>query len=85
MTTKELYSSTEVARILNVSRTSVFQQIKFGKIKATKVGRNFVISHAAVLEALGKNIGKSKKEELERAIDMAMKHFGETFRMLSKE
>jgi len=83
--TKEFYSSTEAARILNVSRTSVFQQIKLGKIKATKVGRNFIISHDSLLEALGKKVGSAKKGEIEHAIDMAMKDYERTFRKLSKE
>lgn len=83
--TKEFYSSTEAARILNMSRISVFRQIKRGKIKAIKVGRNFVISHDSILEALGKKLGRSKKEEIERAVDMAMKNYEKTFRMLAKE
>lgn len=82
---KELYSSTEAARILNMSRVSVFNQIKLGKIKANKVGRNFVIPKDSILEALGKKLGKSKKEEIERAVDMAMKNYEKTFRMLAKE
>lgn len=83
--TKEFYSSVEVARILNLSRTSIFQQIKRGKIKAIKVGRNFVISHDSLLEALGKRVGTVKKQEIEDAIDMAMKHYEGTFRRLSRE
>jgi excisionase family DNA binding protein len=70
---KEFYSTTEVARILNISRVSVFRQIKLGKIKAIKIGRNFVISHDGLLEALGKSVGTAKKEAIERAIDRAMK------------
>ena len=83
--TKEFYSTTEVARILNISRISVFRQIKLGKIKADKIGKNFIISHNSLLEALGKRVGNTKKEEIERAIDMAMRDYEGTFRRLSKE
>jgi len=83
--TKEFYSSAEIARILNLSRVSVFNRIKLGKIKASKVGRNFVITHDSLLEALGKKLGKVKKEEIERAVDKAMEDYEKTFRLLSKE
>ena len=83
--TKGFYSSTEAARILNISRVAVFRQIKLGKIKAVKIGRNFIISHDAVLEALGKKIGNTKKEEIERAVDRAIKDYGKTFKLLAKE
>jgi len=83
--TKEFYSTTEVAHILNISRVSVFRQIKLGKIKAIKIGRNFIISYNDILEALGKSVGSAKKEEIERAIDKAMEDYEGTFRRLSKE
>jgi excisionase family DNA binding protein len=82
---KEFYSTIEVARILNISRISVFNRIKLGKIKATKIGRNFIISHNSLLEALGKSVGTAKKGEIDRAIDRAMKDYEGTFRRLSKE
>ncbi len=34
----------EAAKILDISRIAVFQNIKAGKIKATQVGRNYIIS-----------------------------------------
>lgn len=82
---KEFYSTTEVARILNISRVSVFRYIKLGKIKAVKIGRNFIISHDSLLEALGKKVGGVKKEQIERAVDRAIKDYGEAFKQLSKE
>jgi len=82
---KEFYSTKEVAQILNLSRVSIFQRIKKGKIKASKVGRNFIVSQESVLEALGKKIGTEKKEQIERAVDRAMKDYGDVFKRLSKE
>lgn len=83
--TKTFYSSVEAARILHISRVSVFRQIKLGKIKATKIGRNFVISHEDLMEALGHKIGPAKKEQIERAISRAMKDYKEVFERLAKE
>lgn len=40
---KEYLSTAELANLLGVSRIAVFKKIKLGKIKAFKIGRNFVI------------------------------------------
>ena len=40
---KDFYTTAELAELLGVSRIAVFKRIKSGSIKATKVGRNFVI------------------------------------------
>ncbi len=85
MTKKALYSTVEVANILHLSRVEVFRRIKAGKIKAEKIGRNFVIPHESLLEALGKTIGSHKKMEIEKTIDRAMKEYEEAFKKLGKE
>ena len=82
---KELYSTSEVAKILRLSRISVFNRIKLGKIKAERIGRNYVITHKSVMEALGKSIGTEKKANIERAIDKAIREYGETFKLLGRE
>lgn len=83
--TKEYYSTIETANIFRVSRKTVFLWIKTGKIKATKVGRNFIIPHSSIVEKLGKTLGTEKKAEIEISIDKAMEDFEQTFRKLGKE
>lgn len=82
---KDFYSTTEAARILRISRIEAFRKIKAGKIKATKVGRNYIIPHDALLEALGKVVGSEKKKAIEKTIDRALREYGETFRLLGRE
>ena len=82
---KNMYSTAEIANILHLSRIEVFRKIKAGKIKAEKIGRNYVIPHDSIEEILGETIGTHKKEEIEKVIDKAMKEYGETFKRLSKE
>jgi len=82
---KEYYSTVEAANILRVSRKTVFQWARNGKIKAIRVGRNYVIPHETILEMLGKTIGIEKKVAIENAIDKAMKDYGEVFKRLGKE
>lgn len=80
-----MYSTSEVANILHLSRVEIFRKIKAGKIKAQKVGRNYVIPFEFIEEILGENIGTHKKEEIEKVIDKALKDYGEAFKKLSKE
>ena len=81
---KDYYSTSEAANILRISRIAVFNRIKSGKLKAQKIGRNYIISHKEVLEALGETIGAGKKATIEKAIDKAIHDYGKTFRLLGK-
>lgn len=85
MASGRMYSTIETARILRLSRIEVFRKIKAGKIKAEKVGRNYVVSHDDLMEALGKVVGPVKKEKIESAVKKAVKEYRETFRKLGKE
>lgn len=82
---KEYYSTIEAAKILRVSRKTVFKWAQEGKINATKVGKNYIIPHAAVFEKLGTTIGAEKKENIDKAIDKAVKDYEQAFKMLGKE
>lgn len=79
------YSTIEVGKILHISRVAVLKRIKSGKLKAEKVGKNFIISNEAVMEALGKLIGKEKKENIEHAVKKAVEQYEKTFKLLGKE
>lgn len=85
MKTKPMYSSTETAHILHVSRVEIFRRIKAGKIRAEKVGRNYVIPRESLMEALEMAVGVHNKKEIEDAIDKAMKEYGEVFKKLGRE
>lgn len=82
---KKHYSTAEVARILHISRVSVFNRIKNGRIKAEKVGRNYIVSHEGLSEALGKSIGQEKKDNIEKALNKALKEYEEVFKLLGRE
>jgi excisionase family DNA binding protein len=82
---KEFYSTSEVAQILHMSRVGVFKRIRNGKIKGEKIGRNYVVSHESLMEALGRSLGKEKKENIEKAVDKAMREYEKTFKLLGKE
>ena len=83
--TKKYYSTIEAANILRISRKTVFQWARDGKLKAIKFGKNYVIPRSAILEKLGKTLGADKKAGIEKAINKAIKDYEKTFRMLGKE
>ncbi len=80
-----LLSTSEVARVLRVSRVAVFKKIKSGEIKAEKIGRNYVIPKEEVLKALGLVIGEKSKAEIDAIIKRGVKEYGEVFKKLGKE
>lgn len=83
--TKNYYSTSEVAQILHITRVGVFKRIQSGKLKADKIGRNYIVSHEVLTEALGRSLGKGKKENIEKAVKKAVKEYGQVFRLLGKE
>ena len=85
MPRKNLYSTTETAKILHLSRVEVFRKIKAGKIKAEKIGRNYVIPYESIAEMLGDSIGTHKKTEIERTIDRALEEYQEAYKQLGQE
>ena len=78
-------STSEAAKILGVSRITVFNKIKTGKIPAMKVGRNFVIKKRDVLKATGELLTSGQKRGINKAVERAAKQYGEVFRRLGKE
>ena len=80
-----MYSTSEVAHILHLSRVEIFRRIKSGRITAEKIGRNYVITHDSLTEALEKSLGVHKKQEIEKAIDKALEEYKEVFIKLGKE
>ena len=81
----EFLSTSQVAKILNVSRIAVFKKIRNGEIKAEKIGRNYVIQKDEVSKALGLVIGEKTKKEIDEIIKKGIKDYGEVFKKLGKE
>jgi excisionase family DNA binding protein len=85
MAEKQFLSTAELAKILGISRVAVFKKIKEGKIKAVKVGRNFVIEKKNLGEIIGTVLKDSEKKEIEVSVEKLLKEYGETMRLLGKE
>ncbi len=85
MKNKDFLSTTELAKILGISRVTVFKKIKSGKIKAKKVGRNFVILRGDLPAALGTVVNEEQRKNIDQAVKKAIRQYSETFRLLGQE
>jgi excisionase family DNA binding protein len=84
MKNKKFLSTTELAKILNISRIAVYKRIKSGKIKAIRVGRNFVIAKKDLGGVLEGELTDKGKLEIEKAVKKTVKEYGETLKLLGK-
>ena len=84
MEDKKFLSTTELAKILNISRIAVYKKIKNGQIKAMQVGRNFVIDKRNLGGILDDKLTEKQKLEIEKAVKKTVKEYGETLRLLGK-
>ncbi len=82
---KNLFSTSEVAKLLGISRIAVFKKIKSGDIKAQKIGRNFVIDKSDLPAVLGEVLTEKKKFFIERAVKKIVQEYSETLKLLGKE
>ncbi|MFH1326064.1 MAG: helix-turn-helix domain-containing protein [Candidatus Falkowbacteria bacterium] len=84
-TKKEFFSVAELAKILNVSRQSVFKKIKNGQIKAEKIGRNYIIAKDQLQGVMYDELTEKLKQEIEKGVVKVVKEYGEVLKLLGKE
>lgn len=82
MKDKEFFSTAELAKILGVSRIAVYKRIKRGDIKATRVGRSFVVNKKDIKHLFSDEISTGEKKEIDAAVKKTVKEYGETLKML---
>ncbi len=82
---KGFLSVSEVAKLLRVSRIAVHKQIKSGRLRAEKVGRNYIVARADVETALGTSVSTKQKADIKRIVKKAVREYKVAFRRLGKE
>jgi excisionase family DNA binding protein len=82
---KEYFSTGELARLLNISRISIFKRIRSGKIKAIKVGHNYIIPREEFMSIIGTFISKDRKNEIDAVVRSAVLEYGEALKLLGSE
>jgi excisionase family DNA binding protein len=82
---KDYLTVKELADLIGVSRVAVFNKIKLGKIKAEKIGRNYIIYKENLPDMLNTSLSLADKEKIEKGVKKVLKDYGETIKMLGKE
>lgn len=80
---KRFFTTSEVAKLYGISRVAIFKKIKKGKIKAKKIGRNYVIEVKDL--NIDGNLSTKAKNDIDKAVKKAVKEYGDVFRKLGKE
>lgn len=84
-TNKNYYTVKELADIMGLSRIAIFNRIKSGKIKAEKIGRNYIIYKKDLEGVLGNDLTADDKISIERGVKRVLGEYGDVIRMLGKE
>ncbi|MEX2304933.1 MAG: helix-turn-helix domain-containing protein [Waddliaceae bacterium] len=82
---KQFLSTAEAAKLLDVSRVTVFNRIKRGDIAAHKVGREYAIPREEVTRLVDGEITDEDKQVIDAAVDKTFSEYGEALRKLGKE
>lgn len=82
---KKEFTTSEVAKLLGISRVAVFKKIKAGEIMAKKIGRNFIIDARDLPEILGAVLTKKRKKDIELAVEKTIREYGEALKLLGQE
>jgi len=75
----------ELAKILGISRIAVYKKVKKGEIKATKIGRVFVMPRNYISEIWGEKLQEEKERKIDRAVRKTVAEYGETLKLLGNE
>ena len=75
----------QLAKILGVSRITVYKKVKSGEIKATRVGRIFVISKNDIKSLLDNTLDDEIKKLIDEAVDKTIKDYGEVLIKLGRD
>ncbi|MBN1509718.1 MAG: helix-turn-helix domain-containing protein [Sedimentisphaerales bacterium] len=75
----------QLARELGVSRVSVWNRVKSGKITAHKVGAQYVIRAKDANVALGRSLTDEQRRRIHYAVDRVVKEYGSVLKQLSHE
>jgi excisionase family DNA binding protein len=85
MVKKKYLTIPELAKLLGKSRVAVYKDVKSGKIAATRVGRNYVISDRDIGSILGNEMTSKDKKRVSHAVKRVVREYGEVLKRLSKE
>lgn len=85
MSKEKFITVPELAKLLGVSRITIYNRVKKGQIPATKVGKTYVITDETVANILGKKMTGKEKQQIDAAVRKTVREYGEVLKKLGKE
>jgi excisionase family DNA binding protein len=75
----------QLAKILGISRISVYKKVKKGEIEAVRIGRTYAIPKNTISGILGTTLSGPAKKEIDKAVLKTVKDYGEVLKLLGRE
>jgi excisionase family DNA binding protein len=84
MMDKDYISVGEAAQLMGISRVAIFKKIKKGEIEAKKIGRNYIVNKKS-LGSIYQDLTPAQKHKIEKAVEKAVREYGEAIKKLGNE
>ncbi len=85
MTTHNYITIPQLAKLLGVSRVTIYNRVKKGQIPAIKIGRDYFITDQTVEEILGRKVTDQGKRRIDDAVHRTVSEYAEALKLLAKE
>ena len=82
---EEYVTIPQLAKILGVSRITVFNKVKNGEIEAIRIGRIYAIPKKYVSDILGGSLSAKTKKKIDEAVSRTVREYGEVLIKLGNE
>jgi excisionase family DNA binding protein len=83
MLRNDYYTTSELAGMLGVSRVTVFNMIKDGRLHAERVGKNYLVPKTAL--GINADTTEDRKQKISDAVKKTIKEYGEALKLLANE
>ncbi len=75
----------QLAKMLGVSRVTVYRKVKSGEIAAEKVGGTYIISDRELTKIFNKELSDADKKRIKAAVKKTIEEYGEVLKLLGNE
>lgn len=82
---EEYVTIPQLAKVLGVSRITVYNKVKNGEIEAIRIGRIYAIPKKYVSAILGKTLSPKIKKLIDEAVSRTVQEYGEVLIKLGNE
>ena len=82
---KTHYTVKEIADILGISRIAVFNKIKNKQIRASLVGKTYIVDAYELRGILANELDNRQKEKIEESVARFVKEYGPTLKLLGQK